>query len=295
MKKKTDQEIIDEVIRIEFAIRKLMSGLNLGLKNSKFKGHGMTFSDIRHYEPGDDIRNFAWQVMARTGEPFVKQFEEERDLEVHLAADIGPTFDFGGLKKTKYLMQAYLIAFLGLSTSKSRDKFGGIIYNSAQVKRVPAKRGDNHVRQFLFSYLEEFENHKKRISNPNIALDYFSKIKAKNSFCILISDFASPIDQKLLARVKSKHKLLVIHVYDPYELEFPDVGWLRSDLSLWSKPFLWFNSKTVNNQLSASYNDKVTKLRRLTKTYGIDFVEQSTHDEGLREITKSLNLRSVYG
>lgn len=289
-------EIIKEVKRVEFAVRKLMSGVTLGVKNSKVRGQGMTFSDIRPYTPGDDIRNFAWQVMARTGEPFVKEFEEERDLEVHVALDVGASMQFGGKRKSKALIQAYVLTFLGLSTAKTKDKFGGLIFSSGQVERIPVKRGDNHVRRSLYSYLDQTEKVTLKTSNVNIALEYFSKLNAKNCICVLVSDFAKPIDRKLLARVKSKHEVKIIFINDEYEKNFPKIGLLSAVLPSVLKTAFWLDGGVKqNSQMSEAFDKRKSSIQKICKSFGILFIDQNTQDENLREITKSFKIGSAYG
>jgi len=292
----TDKNILDKVKRIEFSIRKVLGGVSLGVKNSAFRGQGMTFADIRAYTPGDDIRNFAWQVMAKTGQPYVKEFEEERDLEVHVALDTGASMHFGGRKSSKAMIQAYALAFLGLSTSKSKDKFGGLIFSSGQLKRIPALRGDDHVRRALFSYLEESDKKLLKSTNLNVALDYFAKIRSKNCVCVLISDFVTPLDRKLLARVKARHQIKLVHVYDPYERNMPEVGFLEG---LCSGPSfarsLFKPNQSANLKLQQEFDARSLQLTKTAKSFGISYIKQSTHDEELREMTKTLKLRSVYG
>lgn len=291
-----EKDILNKVKRVEFSIRKVLGGVSLGVRNSTFRGQGMTFSDIRAYTPGDDIRNFAWQVMARTGQPFVKEFEEERDLEVHVALDSGASMQFGGKKKSKAMIQAYVLAFLGLSTTKSKDKFGGLIFSSGQIKRIPAKRGDDHVRRALFSYIEESSKQSLKKTNLNVALDYFAKIRAKNCVCILISDFSTPLDRKLLARVKAKHEVKLVHVFDPYEKSFPDVGFLKGlSYTKSLRQFLFKGGASNNARLLEEFQKREAVLLKTAKSFGISYVKQSTHDDELREMTKTLKLRSVYG
>jgi uncharacterized protein (DUF58 family) len=293
---KNEKLILEKVKRIEFSVRKILGGLSLGVKNSVFRGQGMTFSDIRPYSPGDDIRNFAWQVMAKTGEPFVKEFEEERDLEVHVALDTGATMNFGGAKQSKASIEAYVLAFLGLSTSKSKDKFGVLVFSNRQLKRIPVKRGDDHVRRALFSFLEETDKPNIKASNTDVALEYFAKLRSKNCICVLVSDFHKPINRSLLARVKAKHQVKLVHIYDPYEVEFPQVGFLEGvGSSLLSVKSLFKATKKSNHNLEAAFEERVKKLDKISKSFGIAYIKQSTHDDKLREITKSLQLRGVYG
>jgi len=289
-----EKEILKEVRQIEYQVRSLISGVQFGVKASPFKGQGMTFSDIRHYEPGDDIRNFAWQVMAKTGEPHVKQFEEERDLEVHVAIDIGRSMNFGGLHKSKFDITAYLLAFLGLATQKSKDKFGGVLFANNVVERFPAKRGDDNVRRILYRLLLQGAK-KDTVSKQNAALEYFRKLKSKNNLCFLISDFSSPIDKKLFSQVRARQPLHLIHVYDPYEIEFPKLGWMDfkgpNSESLWT-----FNINYLfNSNIKKNFLTKKNKAEKLCKGYGSHFIPQSTHDVTLQEITKLLKMGRLHG
>ncbi len=295
-----NKEIYDKILkkikRVEFSVRKVMSGVSLGAKNSTFRGQGMTFSDIRPYAPGDDIRNFAWQVMAKTGEPFVKEFEEERDLQVHIALDVGPSMKFGGKFQSKIMIQAYVGAFLGLLTAKNRDKFGGIVFSSRQLKRIPVMQGEDNVRRALYSYFEEADKYKDEKSNLNIALEYFLKLRAKNCICILVSDFLNPIDRSLLARVKRKHQVKMVFISDPYEKNFPKTGLLSTVDPNFLEKVLWVKGdKALNQKLLKNFEKRKNNIEKICKSFGISFVEQSTHDENLRKIIENLQLRSVYG
>lgn len=293
--KKIHDKILAEVKRVEFSVRKLMSGVSIGVRNSRVRGQGMTFSDIRAYTPGDDIRNFAWQVMARTGEPFVKEFEEERDLEVHAALDVGASMRFGGKYKSKTAIQAYVLAFLGLSAVKSRDKFGGIVFSSRQLARIPVLRGDNNVRRALYSYLDESVKMTDQESDVDIALEYFLKLRTKNCICILVSDFAKPLNRKLLARVKSKHELKLVFINDPYERSFPKMGLFGAFAPSLKNIFWLKGSEASNHKLAKDFDKRKNTIEKLCKSFGILFVDQSTHDEDLREMTRSLELGSIYG
>jgi uncharacterized protein (DUF58 family) len=268
--------------------------VQFGVKASPFKGHGMTFSDIRHYEPGDDIRNFAWQIMAKTGEPHIKQFEEERDLEVHVAVDVGQTMNFGGLKKSKFDIAAYLLAFLGLATQKSKDKFGGVVFSDHVLERLPVLRGDDNVRRFLYSLLTH--QPKAEVSSKlNSALNYFSKLKSKNNICFLVSDFSTPLDKKLFAQVRSRHPIHLIHVFDPYEIEFPKAGWIDFTTPDSEKTWPLKINSFFNSQAKLNFVQKKKTLEKLSKGYGSHLVSQSTHDLRLDEMTKLLKLGRLSG
>ena len=296
MNRELEKEILSKVRHVEYEVRKLIRGAHLGMKASPFRGHGMTFSDIRQYEPGDDIRNFAWQVMAKTGTPYIKQFEEERDLEVHVAFDVGPSMKFGGLKKSKFDIQAYLLAFLGLATQKSKDKFGGVLFSNKLVQRFQCLRGEDHIRRCLYSLLvAELEGHQSA-SQTEMALDYFSKLKNKNNLCILISDFTKPLDRKLLARVRARNPLHLVHVYDPYEIEFPKMGWLNMSSPNNPKEEMSVKfSAGANLQLKYDFESKVSKLEKISKGFGAHLISQSTHDVRLNEMTKFLKLGRLNG
>ncbi len=289
-----EKEILKKVRSIEYQVRRLISGVQFGVKASPFKGHGMTFSDIRHYEPGDDIRNFAWQIMAKTGEPHIKQFEEERDLEVHVAVDVGHAMNFGGLHKSKFEMAAFTLAYLGLSTQKSKDKFGGVSFSNRVLDRANPLRGDDNVRRFLYNML--VQKPKPGVgSNLDSALLYFSKLRSKNNICFLISDFSSPLDKKLFARVRSRNPIHLIQIYDPYEQKFPMMDWMnfRSNSSL--KPSLLKFSEGLNLKLETNFSKNKAQLEKLCKGYGSHLIQQSTHDLKFSEMTKFMRLGSLNG
>ncbi len=293
-----DKEIIKQVSRIEFSIRKILSGMLIGAYSTALRGQGMTFSDLRQYTPGDDIRNFAWQVMARTGEPFVKQFEEERDLEVHLALDVGPSMLFGGSGNSKFLTQAYNMALVGLSAAKLGDKFGVSFFADTMKKVIPVSKGEDHLRRSLLNYLEleQEASSIKQKSNVNHALRHFLRLRTKRCMCFIISDFTSSVDEKLLAMVKQKHKLILIHVYDPYEKAMPKIGWVNyksyfSGLS----GILNTNRRSLKQSQLDSFENKLGKLKNISRRSGIGLISQSTHDEKMVELIKGLKLGSLHG
>ena len=289
-----EKEILKQVRQVEYQVRRLVSGVRFGVKASPFKGQGMTFSDIRHYDPGDDIRSFAWQVMAKTGEPHVKQFEEERDLEVHVAIDVGQTMSFGGLYESKFDVSAYLLAFIGLATQKSRDKFGGVVFSDHVLERFSTLRGDDNVRRFLYSLLTH--EPKPRVNAKlDSALNYFSKLKSKNNICFLISDFSTPLNKKLFAQVRSRHPLHLVHVYDPYEIDFPKMGWVDFLTPESEDPWTVKTNSFFSSQIKSSFLNKKSELERLSKGHGSYLVSQSTHDIKLNEMTKLLKLGRLHG
>jgi len=292
-----DKEIIKQVSRIEFSIRKILSGMLIGAYNTSLRGQGMTFSDLRQYTPGDDIRNFAWQVMARTGEPFVKQFEEERDLEVHISLDIGSSMAFGGSKHSKFLIQAYNLALIGLSAAKLGDKFGLSLFADNMKKIIPVSKGEDHLRRSLLNYLEYEEEavETSSVSNANLALKHFTRLRKKHCMCFLISDFNSKLDEKLIAMVRQKHKLTLIHIYDPYEESMPNVGWLNykslnEKLGIINTSRSFFKKDQIN-----VFNKKMNYLKNTARRTGVSLINQSTHDDKMLELIKNLKLRSSRG
>lgn len=293
-----DKEIVKQVSRIEFSIRKILSGMLIGAYNTSLRGQGMTFSDLRQYTPGDDIRNFAWQVMARTGEPFVKQFEEERDLEVHISLDVGAGMAFGGSSHSKFLIQAYNLALIGLSAAKLGDKFGLSLFADNMKKIIPVAKGEDHLRRSLLNYLE-FEEKAIEINNPsnsNHALRHFSRLRKKHCMCFIISDFNSKIDEKLISMVKQKHKLTLIHVFDPYEEEMPKLGWLGyKSYKEQSQGMINTSRSFFNKDQGNLFSKKMNALKNISRRTGVGLIHQSTHDDKMFELVKNLKLRSSRG
>ncbi|MCK5760632.1 MAG: DUF58 domain-containing protein, partial [Candidatus Delongbacteria bacterium] len=213
--KDKQKEILKKVRYLDIKTRKIINELFGGEYHSVFKGRGMNFSEVREYSYGDDIRNIDWNVTARMRKPFVKIFEEERELVLMLIVDISASEYFGSEENFKREIAAEIGALLAFSAVKNNDKVGLILFSDKIEKFIPPKKGRSHVfrliRELLF-----FEPDSQRTSIEE-ALVFFNNVQKKKSIAFLISDFADENYEKGLQIVSKKHDLVAIDIYDKLE------------------------------------------------------------------------------
>lgn len=209
------KELIKKIRRIEIKSDKSVDEIFSGEYRSKFKGKGMEFSDIRQYYPGDDVRNIDWNVTARHNKAYVKQFCEERELNMFLLIDVSSSNNFGGKKE----LIAEVAATLALSASKNNDRVGAAFFTEEVEKFVPSKSGRKHV----LTIIENIINFKPEFDGTNIAnvLQYFNRIEKKKSVVFLISDFLDEGYEKELKIILGRHDLIMIRILDRIEEKMP--------------------------------------------------------------------------
>lgn len=224
------KEILKKVRKIEIRTKRLVNDVFAGEYHSVFQGRGMEFAEVREYQPGDDIRSIDWNVTARMGEPYVKRFQEERELTVMFLIDASASGDFGTANpiekgespKTKRDLAAEICALLAFSAINNNDKVGLIFFTDDVEKYVPPKKGRQHVLRVIREVLY-FEPRGKG-SNIKSALEFFSKITHRRATAFLISDFMDSGYEKALRVANRKHDCVAIRITDPRELKLPNVG-----------------------------------------------------------------------
>lgn len=220
------REILKKVRHIEIRTRHLVNDFLGGEYHSVFKGRGMTFSEVREYQPGDDIRLIDWNVTARYNAPFVKVFEEERELTVFILYDASRSGHFGTTKQFKSELAAEIGAVLGFSAIKNNDKVGLLIFTENVERFIPPKKGSSHVLRVVRELL--YHEPEARGTNIGTALNYLLSVAHRRSVVFLISDFLDVELEQTLRVANQKHDLIGIQVYDPKEIDLPDVGSSRS-------------------------------------------------------------------
>ena len=272
------KKILQKVKRIEIKTRGLVNDLFGGEYHSIFKGRGMTFSEVREYDPGDDIRLIDWNVTARTGSPFVKVFEEERELTVFLLVDISASGEFGTGSQLKKDFSAEIASVLGFSAIKNNDKVGLILFSNSVEKYIMPKKGKSHVLRVIRELLYTNPlNSQTSISN---ALDYLLKVAKRKCVVFLISDFLDGNYFSSLKVVNKKHDLIAIQIVDPAELEFPDLGLIKVEDPETEEMF-WIDtsSKKLMSQLKKEIAIKQATFRKQMRKSGIDLVSISTDQD----------------
>jgi len=216
------KEILKKVRRIEISTRGLVNEVFSGEYHSVFKGRVMTFSEVREYQYGDDIRAIDWNVTARTGTPFVKVYEEERELTVVLLVDVSASGAFGSRERMKKELAVELSAVLAFSAIKNNDKIGLILFSDRVEKFVPPRKGRRHVLRVLRELL--FHRPQGRGTDIGAALEYLSRVIPRRAVVFLVSDFMGSGFSSPLAVVGKRHDLVAIRIGDEREQELPALG-----------------------------------------------------------------------
>jgi uncharacterized protein (DUF58 family) len=265
------KELLKLVRQIEIRTKGLVNQVFSGEYHSVFKGRGMEFSEVREYQFGDDIRNIDWNVTARFGHPFVKIFEEERELTVILLVDLSGSQMFGSLSKTKQRVAAELSAILAFSALKNNDKVGLILFTDKVEKFVPPRKGNKHVLRIIRDVLS-FEPEGNR-TNMRTALEFMNGAIKKRSIVFLLSDFMDEGYEKILRVVCKKHDLIGIVIDDRRELEIPKMGLMKlSDAETNQERWIDTSSERVQNALRKRKKQIQEKRKSLFITSRLDSI-----------------------
>jgi uncharacterized protein (DUF58 family) len=216
------RDILKRVRRIEIRTRRLVEEIFAGQSESVFKGRGMEFAEVRPYLPGDEVRDIDWNVTARTGEPFVKRFTEERELTVVLAVDVSGSLDFGSGDLSKREMVAELAALLAFSALQNSDRVGLVLFSDQLELFVPPRKGRTQVLRIVRELLTH--GIEGRGTTWSAGLDFMNRVVRRRSIVFLLSDFLTPIDTRLFRVTSKRHDLVALWVEDPRETQLPAVG-----------------------------------------------------------------------
>ena len=219
------REILKKVRRVEITTRGLVNEVFSGEYHSVFKGRGMSFAEVREYQYGDDIRSIDWNVTARTGTPFVKIFEEERELTVMLVVDVSASGDFGTRSQMKGEVAVEICALLAFSATKNNDKVGLIIFSDRIEKFVPPRKGRRHVLRVL----RELFYHEPggRGTDLAVALEYLNHVVRRRAVVFLVSDFMAPDFTRPLSVAGRRHDVIAVRMGDRREVELPPLGYVE--------------------------------------------------------------------
>ncbi len=216
------KELIKRIRKLEIATRKVVSDMLAGQYQSVFKGRGMAFSEVRQYQPGDEVRTIDWNVTARMNDTYVKVFTEERELTVMLVVDVSASKEFGSKERSKAEMAAEVAAQIAFSAIANNDRVGLILFSDRVEKVVPPRKGKKHVLRVVSDILS-FKPVGKG-TDINVGLDYLSRIAKRKAVTFLISDFLASDYDKALRIVSRRHDLVPVVLSDPFEIEFPSLG-----------------------------------------------------------------------
>ena len=254
------KELLKKVRKIEIKTRRLSDHIFGGEYHSTFKGRGMTFSEVRQYQFGDDVRNIDWNVTARYNEPFVKVFEEERELTMMLLVDVSGSEIFGTDLQFKNEIVTEIAATLAFSATQNNDKIGLILFSDEIELYIPPKKGRSHVLRIIRELIE-FEPKSKR-TNFAEALKFLSNVMKKKAIVFVLSDFISEDYQHTLKIASGRHDMTGIRVYDRHEEAIPNLGIVQmQDEETGELMLVNTASKTVRNNYAQYYRDKVNYFK----------------------------------
>ena len=272
-------ELLKKVRRIEIKTRGLSQNIFAGEYHSAFKGRGMTFSEVREYQYGDDIRDIDWNVTARHNHPYVKVYEEERELTVMLLVDVSGSRLFGDVGDEKREMIAEIAATLAFSAIQNNDKIGVIFFSDKIEKFIPPKKGRKHIL-FIIRELIDFTPD-NRGTDLGMVLKYFADALKKRCTTFLISDFIDEKDYyKALSIASNKHDVYGIQVYDKRDSQLPDVGLMRvSDLETGEERWVDTSSKKVRNEYGRWWYERQQVMSDTLKRCGVGSVSVATDED----------------
>ncbi len=272
------RQILQKVKRIEIRARGLVNNLFGGEYHSVFKGRGMTFSEVREYQPGDDIRLIDWNVTARTGSPFIKVFEEERELTVYLIVDISASGDFGTGYQLKREIGTEIASVLGFSAIKNNDKVGLILFSDEIEKYVIPKKGKSHVLRVIRELLYTIPN--RNNTSIKSALDFLLKVAKRKSVVFIISDFLDTDYWKSLKVLNQKHDVIGIHLYDPAEKDIQNLGLLKVE-DPETKQSFWIDtsSKEARIRLKQDIQEQQKKFHIDAKKMKLDLISININED----------------
>ena len=272
------KDIVKKVKQIEIRTRKRTENTLMGQYHSAFKGQGMTFSEVRPYQFGDDIRRIDWNKTARFKEPYVKVMEEERELTMMLLVDISASMNYGTKIQLKRELVAEISASLGFSAAGNNDKVGLILFADKVYKVIPPQKGRKHILAIISTILTA--DYVQAETNIDAALEYMMHVFKKKSLAFLFSDFADEFDEKLLKIASKKHQLLGLRVFDEKDNEIPDVGYaFFRDIETGKQ--IWVN--TSNQRWRYNYAEaqkqKIRHLREAFEKSSASFVEVNAEED----------------
>jgi uncharacterized protein (DUF58 family) len=287
-------ELLKKVRKIEIKTRGLSRNIFAGEYHSAFKGMGMAFSEVREYQFGDDIRNIDWNVTARFNHPFIKVYEEERELTVMLLVDVSGSRDFGTFEKMKKNIITEIAAILSFSAIQNNDKTGVIFCSDTIEKFIPPKKGRSHTLRII----RELIDFTPRNNGTDIsaAIRYLTNAIKKRCTAFIISDF---IDEKpglelALSIANNKHDVVALRIYDEREKELPPVGMLKlKDAETGDYVWINSNSNTTRKIYSDWWNRQSARLDAIFKRCGVDYTSVNTNEDYVKALMSLFRKRAL--
>lgn len=277
-------ELLRRVRRLEIKTRALTNNIFAGEYHSAFKGRGMSFAEVREYQPGDDVRDIDWNVTARMNRPYIKVFEEERELTMMLLVDLSASQQFGTSGRTQRELAAEIAATLAFSAMQNNDKIGVIFFTDRIEKFISPQKGRKHIL-YIIRELLNFEPKGKR-TDISVAMEYLMRVVTKRSITFILSDFLDVRDfSKPLLVAARKHDVVSIRLYDSRMANLPNVGLLKiTDAETGHEQYIDTSSRKVREQQHKWWQSEQLRLETLFRKNGVDFTSVSTNGDYVKPL-----------
>ena len=283
-------ELMQKIRAIQIKTSHMVTELMAGEYVSAFKGRGMEFNAVREYTPGDDVRLIDWNVTARMDQPFIKEYIEERELNVMLMVDVSSSGEFGSTGKFKNEISAEVASILAFAAIRNNDKIGLIVFSNKIEHYIPPKKGKAHVWNIIRTIL----NYKPegRLTDLNIPLEYLLKIQKRKCIAFLISDFQATNYETNVKLARQKHDLVAISISDPREKDLPKIGLINLRDSESGETLLIDTDNREMTKLLTSYErEKRGKFKKLFRSIGVDTIEIDTDGSLVEPIIRYFKIR----
>ena len=285
-------EIIKKVRKIEIKTRGLSSNIFAGQYHTAFKGRGMAFSEVREYQYGDDVRDIDWNVTARFNRPYVKVFEEERELTVMLLIDVSGSLDFGTRQQMKRDMAVEIAATLAFSAIENNDKIGVVFFSDKIEKYIPPKKGSKHI---LYIIREMLDFHPESLrTDVAAALEFLTSVSKRRCTAFVLSDFY--VQQNFMQQLNianRKHDVCAIQVYDRRAMELPKIGLMKVvDAETGYEQYVDTSSRMVRETYRRYWNERQRDLKEVFAKSGVDNISIATDDDYVKQLLLLFNRRN---
>ena len=268
-------ELLKKVRKIEIKTKGLSNHIFSGEYHTAFKGKGMAFSEVRGYQPGDDVRSIDWNVTARYNNPFVKVFEEEREMTVMLLIDMSGSSDFGTQTQLKREVATEISAVLSFSAINNNDKIGVIFFSDKIEKFIPPKKGKSHILRIIRELIT-FKSESKK-TNLEEALIYFNNVIKKRSVCFILSDFMDNNFYKSLKIARNKHDIIALRIHDEREEQLVDVGLMKvEDTETGNLKWVDTSNKTIRKEFRKNYLSFEKNIKQTLQNSAVDHIDIKT-------------------
>jgi uncharacterized protein (DUF58 family) len=276
-------ELLKKVRKIEIKTKGLSNHIFSGEYHTAFKGKGMAFSEVREYQPGDDVRSIDWNVTARYNSPFVKVFEEEREMTVILLIDVSGSSDFGTQTQLKREVATEIAAVLSFSAINNNDKIGVLFFSDKIEKFIPPKKGKSHILRIIRELIT-FKSESKK-TNIEVALKYFNNVIKKRAVCFILSDFMDTNFDKSLKIARNKHDIIALRIHDQREETLPNVGLIKvEDAESGQTRWMDSSNKQVRTNYNNNYREFEKELKQTLQSSGVDHIDIKTGKDYIKPL-----------